>query len=749
MKYIWRNCNKGRLSLPGILVLSLLLAGFILAAEAAISTSKAEASGTQSLGDLNIGDKVVDPSWEWEHRTGRDYSGTGEAKPVTWIVVAKNHYGAGSGVTLLTEEVIGQYAFDNSTDRGSSYGSSNWGDSGTTSATRGLRKFLNGSSYIGDDGNNYNPSFYDSMSAVFKGAIIITTVPNKNWEGNPYYTDDRVFIPSSTELGDTVYNDTYEIGVSYEYFVGATETDRIAKLGENIFWYWTRSPDSRYSERLQCVYLPGSNLPGGFGDSYARDDFFGVRPALNLQSGTQVTEIKNADGAYEIYTSAPAPDPDPSPPTPSLTSPAHGQIVPGSSVDLNWAPVEGATHYAVWIYNLTKDELVIFTEPMAETTYTHQGLADNGDIYAWSVVASDGSKGTWGDFATPIAFINGSDKDLLPPTLTSPGHLDTVSGSEVLLEWEAPLGADLYTILVADLQSGQYLPGYDGSQLFSGTSHLVSGLSGEGTTYFWSVSAADSSIPGVFSDYAFPRLFIKEAEIGLPEEYNVTFSEINNLEYWITIYSDANRTQEVISGSSGSIGLYIVGLENGEYWFTANAAITGFSPYEGSFTVSGAAKTIEFEILYWDQTPDFLSIKDGVWLGEDSDIYDPYGWQGIIDLHTRDNIITSEGSPVKENAAIYLLFNYDDVQLSYYIFEDIEITAEGEFYYEGGTLDGAHSIVISGAFIEPDDPDNQVIYGYVSHTQHGVRSMSFNWTAYHEDDMFVLSAGEVEPDRLN
>ncbi len=51
---------------------------------------------TKRLGDLQVGDRVVDPSWEWEFRSGDDYtldSGAGDpTKPVTWIVVAKDHY---------------------------------------------------------------------------------------------------------------------------------------------------------------------------------------------------------------------------------------------------------------------------------------------------------------------------------------------------------------------------------------------------------------------------------------------------------------------------------------------------------------------------------------------------------------------------------------------------------------------------------------------------------------------------------
>jgi len=177
--------------------------------------------------------------------------------------------------------------------------------------------------------------------------------------------------------------------------------------------------------------------------------------------------------------------------------------------------------------------------------------------------------------------------------------------------------------------------------------------------------------------------------------------------------------------------------------------ITGFSPYEGSFTVSGAAKTVEFEILYWDQPPEFLSIKDGEWWGDDTDIYDPYDRQGYIELFTKNNIITSEGSTLEGNEAIWVEFLYDDNPIAFPVYEDIEITANGEFYFEGQTQDGVHSVIISGAFIEPDDPENQLIYGYAFHTVYGERSMAFNWTAYHEDDWVILITEEVEFDGID
>jgi hypothetical protein len=120
--------------------------------------------GTIPIGDLPIGARVVDPSWEWEFRTGDNYSGSGAVKPVTWIAVAKDHYdGLQPHVTLLAEELIGKHAFDDSTNRGSRYGLNHWGDSGINNASRGLRPWLNSSGIHSGEG------FYRAFSESFKG----------------------------------------------------------------------------------------------------------------------------------------------------------------------------------------------------------------------------------------------------------------------------------------------------------------------------------------------------------------------------------------------------------------------------------------------------------------------------------------------------------------------------------------------------------------------------------------------------
>jgi serine/threonine protein kinase len=241
-------------------------------------------NGTIPIGGLPIGARVVDPSWQWEFRTGDNYSGSGEVKPVTWIVVAKDHYdGLEPHVTLLSEELIGKHVFDDSTNRIREYGENNWGDSGSANATRGLRPWLNSSGIHSGEG------FYRAFSRSFRGAVLTTTLPNKECKnGSAYSTQDRVFLPSTTELGDTKHSDTYRIGAAYPYFRWEGDAKRVARIGGKTRGYWTRSPDSSYGYIVRLV-----NSAGEFNYYSANDIHRAVRPALNLKSDTLVSEIRN------------------------------------------------------------------------------------------------------------------------------------------------------------------------------------------------------------------------------------------------------------------------------------------------------------------------------------------------------------------------------------------------------------------------------------------------------------------------
>ncbi len=242
-------------------------------------------NGTIPIGDLPVGARVVDPGWEWEFRSGYGYTREegDQTKPVTWIVVAKDHYeGLDPHVTLLSEELIGMHVFDNSSHV-TTWGYNHWGESGThSSAERGLCPWLNSTGIHSGEG------FYRAFSESFTGAVLTTTVPNKEWEnGSAYSTQDKVFIPSTTELGD---RDTYHIGTVYPHFKVDGAEKPVASLGGTTWswWYWTRSPDS-----YGGGYVLGVASSGAFNRSRAYYVGIGVRPALNLKDDTLVSDIRD------------------------------------------------------------------------------------------------------------------------------------------------------------------------------------------------------------------------------------------------------------------------------------------------------------------------------------------------------------------------------------------------------------------------------------------------------------------------
>jgi len=241
--------------------------------------------GTIPLYEVEIGARVVDPTWEWEFRTGPKYSREegDEIKPVIWIVVAENHYtGLGPHVTLFSEELIGRFTFDNSTDRVGAMGYNHWGESGMSNATHGLRPWLNSTDLHSGEG------FYRAFSESFKRAVLTTTLPNKEWQkGSAYSTSDHVFVPSTTELNDQDHNLTYPIGEVYAYYIGAGGEQRVSRIAGDAWDYWTRSPDSSNSDILNKVSSAGcitNSLPRRH---------YGVRPALNLKSEILVSVINH------------------------------------------------------------------------------------------------------------------------------------------------------------------------------------------------------------------------------------------------------------------------------------------------------------------------------------------------------------------------------------------------------------------------------------------------------------------------
>lgn len=286
---------------PGIYKVQLYVEGELIAGKRfqIISDSEGTGEGDQScpgpyiidhefgnmpISELPLGSRVIDPSWEWEIRTGDNYSGTGECKAVSWLLVAKNHYpDEEPHVTLLAEELIGRFAFDNSADRGHAYGSNHWGNSGISNAKQGLRPWLNSVGIHAGEG------FYESFSSTFRESIVTVGLPNRDWEKNAsYITKDKVFIPSTTELGCDQHEIVGTIGTTYPYFDGQNSEVRKALLAGNYIDYWSRSPSRVVSYSVLTFNTEGSlTIPDSYqlfniGPAYR--SYCGVRPAVNLKS---------------------------------------------------------------------------------------------------------------------------------------------------------------------------------------------------------------------------------------------------------------------------------------------------------------------------------------------------------------------------------------------------------------------------------------------------------------------------------
>jgi len=243
-------------------------------------------SGEIPVGELPIGSRLVDITWQWEFRTDSNYTGPGKIESVVWIIVAKDHYEMKeSHITLLSDELIGKYCFDLQKKWWGlgKVGDNQWGMSGATNSVRGLRPWLNSNGIHKGDG------FYAAFSQNFKNIVILTTLPNRRWDrGKYYHTRDYVFIPSSTELGDSDHRGTYPIGSAFPYFAGSQRELRISQLNSEDWYYWTRSPGKQSVEDnyVKSIFKDGEFF--NYSSTTYSDD--GIRPALNIKSEIRVSE---------------------------------------------------------------------------------------------------------------------------------------------------------------------------------------------------------------------------------------------------------------------------------------------------------------------------------------------------------------------------------------------------------------------------------------------------------------------------
>jgi hypothetical protein len=93
------------------------------------------------------------------------------------------------------------------------------------------------------------------------------------------------------------------------------------------------------------------------------------------------------------------------PPAPSLTSPADGAKVSGTSVTFQWAASSGATNYWLAVVKVSDSSVVINKAVGNVTSVTETGFLNNGTQYRWTVAAGNGTG--WSTAASWRTITNG------------------------------------------------------------------------------------------------------------------------------------------------------------------------------------------------------------------------------------------------------------------------------------------------------------------------------------------------------
>ena len=207
--------------------------------------------------------------------------------------------------------------------------------------------------------------------------------------------------------------------------------------------------------------------------------------------------------------------------TPTLTSPASGAVVSGSSVVFRWNPVSGATRYQLRVYQDSGQYLFKDVTLGNQTASEQFGFTRDGSQYSWQVRA--GNQNGWGGWSALRSFTNGE----LPaaPVLTSP--LNTESGRQVTFRWNAVTGAEQYELEVVNERTGAFEVK---RSLDNVTSWLQRGFQDDGTSYKWRVRARSKEGWGPWSGYA---TFVNGSAPGKPSlvspanNENITTSYIN------------------------------------------------------------------------------------------------------------------------------------------------------------------------------------------------------------------------------
>lgn len=263
---------------------------------------------------------------------------------------------ASDRVGLVTERIISLKAFDAMEPSNSNSDRKNYGNNRASVAN--LLQWLNsaagpGAWYSAQHSadappiaanlwSSHNPydqeaGFLYFFEAAFRNALLndtITVAKNTVTDGGGSEQITRkVRLLTETEVGLGNENGIVE-GTQWPLFTDANSrkayptpeavsksTYTSSSLSATQYWYyWLLTPNAGYANYVRNVYSGGS-----LSNSYARNGYYGVRPALFLAPGTLVSDTPDTDGAYIIQWNQP-------PTTPSSIS--YGTPQAGKSLTI-------------------------------------------------------------------------------------------------------------------------------------------------------------------------------------------------------------------------------------------------------------------------------------------------------------------------------------------------------------------------------------------------------------------------------
>ncbi len=285
------------------------------------------------------------------------------------------------------------------------------------------------------------------------------------------------------------------------------------------------------------------------------------------------------------------------PGSPTLSSPANGATGIATSPMLSWGSSVGARSYRLQVSNAPSFATMVLNDSALTSTSMAIGPLANGTTYYWRVNASN--DGGTSSFSTPWNFTTVA-ASLPSPSLVSPANGASDQATTLSLQWNAVSNASSYHLQVSTVAS--FASTVVDDSTITTLSRSVGPLM-DGTTYYWRVSALNSSGHSPYSaTWSFSTLPVAPGVPTLSSPANGTSNvpTSTTLRWNTSVGAGSYRVQvslnssfpttiiddPAVPGTSKAIGPLSAGTI---YWWRVSATNSrGSSPFSAawSFTTS-------------------------------------------------------------------------------------------------------------------------------------------------------------------